>query len=784
MSSVVRKYLLILLYVVLSGNIISAKPILTKSKYLIATLSAGASGTVSVGNNSYPLVYYPERDSESASETDYWMINEEENGLFSFRNASSLKYIRHNVASTSERTALVLTDALATDKSTLFSLELKKSGNLSFYIIRSTVNSNKVWDKRASQYDSFYPVGVYNGTGTDNQCFIFYDWDGNPVIDDSADKPLLYGIGKTLGAFANYADRLQFNSKTPVVDASKKEFYITIPETQIDGNVTQTVNFKLKNGSHTLFIDNKQVTDNADFNFGFVSASDKHSIEIRNGSTAIASGNIYFTCLPLVQIYTESNISSVYNLSKLSVTEPETTDSAEVVYMKIKIRGATAAYMPKKSFAVKLKEPDGETAMDRSFFGLRNDNNWILDAMYIDPSRMRNRVSTDLWNDFAVKPYFYESEPELINGTRGRFVEVFINDAYGGLYCMTEKIDRKQLKLKKFETSDNPQGITQRGGLYKGKTWDSGTFGGNSSMPTSFNNNSETWSGFEVKYPDLGDGEPIDWKPLVDAITISSHRTSNDNFKSKVADYFDLPVFMDYYLFIELMLASDNHGKNTYISVYNQKKSPMITISPWDCDGTWGRRWDGSSGITGANQNFDNFIATYEHAQNNLFLRLKSLNYNDYNNRLKNRYRELRGNYFSFENLLKRFERYYEQFEKSGAATREQNKWNNFADERNFLSTWIQKRLNYLDYQYLGSPYQSIDKVATQNIALSPNPVKDILTISNSTKGDRIMLVSNLGSVVVSLRSAGDETKIDMTHYAKGVYLLAVGNKTAKIVKM
>jgi hypothetical protein len=788
----IHKITAIILVAFLSSLNLSAKPVLTKSKYLIAALSDGATGTVSPGTPEYPLVYYPDRNTETALETDYWIIEEQGNDRYSFRNASSLKYICYDASASVDRTALVLADGLPDDQSALFTLELKKMGNLSYYIIRTVNNSVKVWNKRPQQYDSLYPVGIYNGTGSNNECFIFCDSDGNPVVDDSDIGLLLPEIGKTLGAFQHYADSILFDSKTPVVDTQKKEFYLTIPELQIGKMISMNVRFKLKNTNHSLFIDNKPVVSGGKFDFGTVWANDSRTIEIRNGSSVVASGTLYFTCLPLVQIYTESVIGSVYNLSKLSVTEPEKPDAAEVVFMNIKTRGAYASGLPKKAYAVKLKEPDGATSMDRSFFGLRDDNNWILDAMYIDPARMRNRVSTDLWNDFAVKPYFYDSEPKLVNGTRGKFVEVFLNDAWHGLYCMTEKLDRKQLKLKKMETSDNPSSVTQRGGLYKASSWTTATFFGNdfwggSSHPMSviYNNNSETWNGFEVKYPDWGDGEPVDWKPLVDAITVSSCLTGDAAFKSNVATCFDLPVFLDYYLFIELMLASDNQGKNTYLSVYNQKKSPMITVSPWDLDGTWGRRWNGTSETTGAEQDFDTFLSRYEHAQNNLFLRLKALNYDNYNNKLKERYRELRDSLFSYESLMGRFERYYDLFVKSGAAAREQDRWpvGDIADEIQFLSSWIQKRIAYLDNQYLGGPYTSIGSKIQPNRMLTPNPVRNFLAISNLNAGDRVEVISPQGSAITLMQATGAEVSIDMSRYAPGVYFVKIGGNVSKIMK-
>jgi len=801
-STIMKKILFAfgcLFFTLLSSNVLFAKPVFTKNKYLIAVLSSDAVGTVSPGTVNYPLVYYPDRNAETALETDYWIIEERGNHQYSFQNAATMQYIRYD-NSVADRTSLILVPSLAEDNSTLFTLELKKTNNLPFYLIRSVINPSKAWNKRETSYESLYPVGVYDGSGSRNELFIFYDSEGEGVFDDAMDNSGLLHVNRTLGVFQNYADSLSFNLQIPVVDTQKKEFYLTIPESKIDNALTMNVRFQLKNEEHALYIDNKQVTHGGNFNFGYVSASTKLPIEIRNNSSVIASGTLSFTCLPLVQVYSEGAIGYIYNRAGLVVVEPDKSNQPEIVGMNIKIRGAFASGMPKKSFAVKLKDSDGITNVDRSFFGLRNDNNWILDAMYIDPARMRNRVSTDLWNDFSVKPYYYSFEPNLINGTRGNFVEVFIDDAYYGLFCMTEKVDRKQLKLKKIDDAVSP--AIPRGGLYKGKDWNSGTFGGNMywdgsshTMSTNYNNKSDWWSGFQVKYPKFEDGEPIDWKPLVDAITVSSYLTSDANFKARVATHFDLPVFLDYYLFIELMLASDNHGKNTYFSCYDQATSEKFTITPWDCDGTWGRRWEGSSNLTGPNQDFDKFISTHEHAQNNLFLRLKSLNYDNHKTKLANRYKSLRGNYFSFQSLMGRFEKYHELFGKSGAAMRERNKWGvgNFANEMTFLSDWITKRLAYLDNYYLGKPYNpnerpeepvtSSEDTTNELVRIAPNPVQDILTISNLTGTNDIQIISLHGAKMIRLKSSDSELRINMSQYTPGIYLLRINNKVLKIIK-
>ena len=156
------------------------------------------------------------------------------------------------------------------------------------------------------------------------------------------------------------------------------------------------------------------------------------------------------TSIPVIQLQ--------YDLSTLSrdtfcAGQFTFNDGKQTLSFKAKVRhrGATAAGFKKKSYAVKLVDETGQK-LDTSFMGMRSDNYWILDAMAIDKARMRNRVAMDLWLDFSAKPYYANTEPKMCNGYRGKFVEVFVNNEYNGLYCLMERIDRKQLKLKKYKT--------------------------------------------------------------------------------------------------------------------------------------------------------------------------------------------------------------------------------------------------------------------------------------------------------------------------------------------
>lgn len=172
--------------------------------------------------------------------------------------------------------------------------------------------------------------------------------------------------------------------------------------------------------------------------------------------------------LPLINItvdYSALNTESFVNGDIEIADYQQRTEEQEVVKYscKLRIRGVTASNLKKKSFAVKIVDQKGEE-LDVSLFGIRPDENWILDAMAVDRIRMRNRICFDLWNEMSRTPY--DTKYGNRNGTLGEFVEVYINGSYFGLYCLTDKINRKLLNLKKYDKKAN----IVHGILYKGES--------------------------------------------------------------------------------------------------------------------------------------------------------------------------------------------------------------------------------------------------------------------------------------------------------------------------
>ena len=206
------------------------------------------------------------------------------------------------------------------------------------------------------------------------------------------------------------------------------------------------------------------------------------------------------TTLPIVSLDHGEVVSDSFLPGSMRLIHGDGT--MEEFHTLLRYRGASALNYDKKNYAVKLTDANGED-MDASLLGMRSDNSWILDAMAADMARMRNRVSTDLWLALSTRPYYANLEPSMVNGTHGEFVEVTVNGAYWGIYCLTEKVDRKQLKAKKYK--DN----TVRGVLYKAIAHDA--LREITEVPK---NTSATWQGWEAQYPDPSKGEPFTWEPL------------------------------------------------------------------------------------------------------------------------------------------------------------------------------------------------------------------------------------------------------------------------------
>lgn len=394
----------------------------------------------------------------------------------------------------------------------------------------------------------------------------------------------------------------------------------------------------------------------------------------------------------LPRIYLQFDVLDKDTFNAGYFTYIDDQDTLELT-MKIRHRGSSSAKYTKQSYAIKLQDQKGKK-YETSFLGMRKDNYWIMDAMAVDKARMRNRASMDLWLEMAHQPWYIDQEPKLVNGYRGKMVEAYVNNLPCGVYCLMERIDRKQLKLAKYE-EEQPVSST----LYKSIRAERSGF---QSKPL-YKPSSQTklWDyQWEPKLPDYEDGEPIVWDPLYNMFNFI-WKASTELFIDSIDAYIDLPVWIDYELLCQLLFAWDNTSKNLYISFYDLPNHHLGLVTLWDMDHSWGRQWNGKPEV------YDEMLFD----ENQLSQRLRN-EYPDYVNMQEYRWAELRKTSFSLEHLDSLLGYYFALYHATGLDRTERLLWStvnkisfDIEQEQEFIHEWLEQRLAYLDeYFHMTKP--------------------------------------------------------------------------------
>lgn len=492
-------------------------------------------------------------------------------------------------------------------------------------------------------------------------------------------------------SISSYA-QFTINGKHIIYDKQNDTYMACIPEDAFGKDYEAIILLDIASDWSDLSIDGTQIAYS--YTFKQVEGNKLYSIHARKGNKEINT-KITFTFLPLLVL--QGSFGYDYAQGSMSLYSSDATEPT-ISLIKAKWRGGSTntADKHKRNYKIKTLNENGKK-QEISLLGMREDNNWILDAGQVDLFRLRNRIATEIWNQFASKPYYANEEPKAKSGVAGKVVEVILNNEYRGIYSLTETMDRKELKLGKYD--DKSQVF--HGQLWKVSSWDKSTFW---DIEKDYDNSQETCHAFETKYPDIEDVNPTDYSPLYEAIDFVAN-SNDDTFKKEVRDYFDIPVLIDYQIFLEVLKPIDNCGKNMYWGIYDVAQNKKLTLAIWDLDASVGQDWHCSTPLHPDYVSPNTELGIKEAF--NIYKRLSTLNVDNYNQKVADRYHELRKTYFSEENLISKYQSYYDMLVKSGAAIREENKWSedsdiggyplNFKEEIDYIKNWITQRLNYLD---------------------------------------------------------------------------------------
>jgi hypothetical protein len=328
----------------------------------------------------------------------------------------------------------------------------------------------------------------------------------------------------------------------------------------------------------------------------------------------------------------------------------------------IKCRGGVSSRYYKHSFSLELESK-------YPLSNLPNDDDWIINANYIDKTFMRHKISYDL---------FKEMNTENV-ASKSTFINVSINDTYEGLYVLMEEINGSMVGLNKSDTmamlfKDPPIFRKERLAYVQ-----------------------DSLNYYHQKFPKINVSDKTYY---IEKFKNFLFYSSDSDFAREVATWVDMENVIDWHIILLFSNNSDGIMKNFYL--YKLDRNTPFRFAIWDYDHSFGRDGDNEHNLMERELDCNRAI---------LLERLSKISDIGYLDKLKNRWIELRNqNIISIENFEKHIVDNDKVINKEVNKNFERwplnSKWyydeNGYNQELDLMRDFVKIRINQLD-EYFNS---------------------------------------------------------------------------------
>jgi hypothetical protein len=322
--------------------------------------------------------------------------------------------------------------------------------------------------------------------------------------------------------------------------------------------------------------------------------------------------------------------------------------------IKIEGRGNTTWGVPKRPYNIDLVGDDEITEIESPLLGMPAAEEWSLLAFWHDRSLMR----------IPMAMYLGQHMSGIKWSPRMRYVELWINNEYRGLYLLSEKIQRANDRIDIKKLTDAPEDQVEPR-VSGGYILEGSTEGKLSAIEKSVQFKTERDNiNFTFKYPKPKNVTPEQRAWIWNYINTFENVLRSDNFKDPVngyQKYIDVESFIDWTILHEQSRGVDNlFHASTF--VHKDRAGKLNMSAPWDFDLSYG---NAGSPDADSRQETGNMVRTHR-----WFDRLSR----DpaYMARYKARLDELAPLFNQIPAILNAN---YEQLNESGAIRREEEKW-------------------------------------------------------------------------------------------------------------
>lgn len=446
-------------------------------------------------------------------------------------------------------------------------------------------------------------------------------------------------------------------------------------------------------------------------------------------------------------------------------------------HISIETRGSTSQGFPKKSYGFETCNELGED-IDFPLLGLPAEEDWIFYGPYSDKSLIRNALTFTL----AKSLQGYSS--------RVRFVELFLNKNYQGIYVLMEKIKREDIrvdidKLEPHETS----GEDLTGGYIIKIDKTTGSGGGGWSSPYSKYNSPNTYYQYEVPAGNELTHEQMAYiKNYVSGFEEAVYNrrfTGNGNYR----EYIDIYSFIDFTLINEVTKNIDGYRLSTFL---HKDRNGKLKAGPiWDFNLAIGNANYYDGWITSGFQ-VDLHLSGDDWA--NAFWWKEMWTDTAYVNAMKCRWESLRESSWSDARVVELTDSLVNTL--GNAVDRNFQKWkilgkyewpnyyvaNTHHNEIIWMKSWLLNRLAWLDVKIPGNCMGSFPKLPEKlDISLFPNPVQAVLNLKiNSPKPEKVtILICNVNGIQVyekeiSIVEGEQSIAVNTGFLSQGVYFYQI----------
>ncbi len=271
------------------------------------------------------------------------------------------------------------------------------------------------------------------------------------------------------------------------------------------------------------------------------------------------------TMLPIIKINTDGRAipdepkvpASIGIISTSGMNDSEDPFGEYEGPIGIEKRGQSSLFLfPKVGYGFETKNSEGGD-IDTSFLGLPAEEDWILHGPYSDKTLMRNVLAMQLANQIGG----YHS--------RTKYVELFINDRYEGVYVLMERIkrDKNRVDIARLRDEDIEGDELTGGYVFK---IDKGT-------PDWFSNfdivnRFGTKIGFQFVSPNRTSIKPEQEQYIESYVDSFELALDLGTFGGKsYEEYIDMQSFIDHFIIKELAKDVDAYRISSYY--YKEKDS-------------------------------------------------------------------------------------------------------------------------------------------------------------------------------------------------------------------